>query len=1046
VNRDTAEGWYKDAVVYEVHVKGFQDSNGDGIGDFQGLRSRLPWLRGLGVDCLWLLPFFPSPLRDDGYDISDYMAVHPDYGTLRDFREFLADAHRLGIRVLIELVLNHTSDQHPWFQAARRAPRGSAKREWYVWSDDPRRYEGTRIIFTDTETSNWTWDPVAGQYYWHRFFSHQPDLNFDHPAVRRAVGRVLRFWLDRGVDGVRLDAVPYLVEREGTSCENLPETHAILRDLRRIADGYSPQRIFLAEANQWPQDVAQYFGDGDECHMAFHFPLMPRLFMALAQEDAHPVREILESTPAIPPDCQWAIFLRNHDELTLEMVTDRERDYMYRAYASDPRMRINVGIRRRLAPLVGNSRTRIELLDALLLSLPGTPVLYYGDEIGMGDNIYLGDRNGVRTPMQWSPDRNAGFSSAEFARLYSPPVMDGIYGYQGLNVEAQERDPSSLLHWTRRILSIRSGHRAFGRGGIRFVEGSNRRVLAFLRESGEETLLVVANFSRHPQPVSLQLRDLAGRVPVEMFGGSPFPEIAEEDYPLALSPHGFYWFRLESPRQAAEGIRTGRVPVSRGSFPLLETDRPEGWWEDPAALLRLQEAALPTWLQGRVWLEESDGAFDACSIEEVAHLGGGCAAMVCEVRRRGRPRPTRFGLVLLRTGEDEAESVLRQSPGAVVARTRSGEGSEELLVDALATRRGLALVEESLRSGARSGPFRFECDPDWEAGGGGFRLPEPDMRHPVLLGGGRALKVFHRLRPGLHPGEEVLRHLEAAGFGRVPRVRGGIVHEPSGSRLGILMDRIAHQGKADERFREACLAHLEAPSDDPVDPTVVGMARLLGRRTGELHSALADDRGDRSFAAAPWDGNWQSRTVAEIDRRLDRLGPESPFEAERDRIGSFLASLGRLPDPGSRIRVHGDLHLGQVLWTENDYTFLDFEGEPGSTPEQRRAPQSPSKDLASLRISIHVEALRAASSRPSASVSASTAAALWAERTWEHLRAGYAETAPARILPGPGSEEGLLRLHVLARLVARAETAHVPHPAIPRLVRHLVLGDTGVEG
>jgi maltose alpha-D-glucosyltransferase/alpha-amylase len=536
--------WFKDAVIYETHVRSFLDTNADGIGDLRGLTEKLDYLSDLGVNVLWLLPFFPSPLRDDGYDIADYRGVHPDYGTLADFEALVEAAHRLGIRVLVELVVNHTSDQHPWFQRARRAPRGSPERDFYVWSDTDDRWKEARIIFTDTEKSNWTWDPEAKQYYWHRFFSHQPDLNFDNPQVLEEVLAVLAFWADLGVDAFRLDAVPYLVERDGTSCENLPETHEVIRKIRAFVEERYPGRMLLAEANQWPDDVRPYFGEGDECHMAFHFPLMPRIFMALRLEDAEPVVDIMRRTPPIPDTCQWALFLRNHDELTLEMVTSDERDYMYLAYSQDPRMRINLGIRRRLAPLVDNSRRRIELLHAILFSFPGTPVVYYGDEIGMGDNIWLHDRNGVRTPMQWSADRNAGFSRADPSRLFTGPVADPVYGYQAVNVEAQQRDPSSLLHWMRNMISLRKLFRAFGRGSIEFLPVANRKVLAYVRRHEDDVILCVANVSRFAQPAQLDLSAFEGAVPVEIVGYTEFPPVGKLPYFLTLGPYGFYWFEL----------------------------------------------------------------------------------------------------------------------------------------------------------------------------------------------------------------------------------------------------------------------------------------------------------------------------------------------------------------------------------------------------------------------------------------------------------------------------------------------------------------------
>jgi maltose alpha-D-glucosyltransferase/alpha-amylase len=539
--------WYKDAIIYELPVKSFFDANADGVGDFRGLYEKLDYLEALGVTCLWLLPFFPSPLKDDGYDIAEYTRVHASYGTLDDFRQFLEAAHARGMRVVIELVLNHTSDQHPWFQRARSAPPGSVERDYYVWSDTDQKFPGVRIIFLDTEQSNWSWDPVAQAYYWHRFFHHQPDLNFDNPAVIREIEAVLDFWVDLGVDGFRLDAVPYLIERDGTNCENLPETHGIIKGIRRHLDAGGPGRMLLAEANQLPADVRAYFGDGDECHMAYHFPVMPRIFMAIHAEDRMPITDVMERTPAIPENCQWALFLRNHDELTLEMVTDDERDYMYLAYSMDPQARLNLGIRRRLAPLVGNNRRRIELLNALLFSFPGTPIIYYGDEIGMGDNLYLGDRNGVRTPMQWTSDRNGGFSRADAARLYSPVLMDPVYGYQAVNVEAEESDTASLLHWMRNLIRLRKQFKVFGRGSIEFLSPGNRKVLAYVRRYRDDIILCVANLARSVQPASLDLSVFAGLVPVEMLGYTEFPAIGTTPYFLTLGPYGFYWFELQRP-------------------------------------------------------------------------------------------------------------------------------------------------------------------------------------------------------------------------------------------------------------------------------------------------------------------------------------------------------------------------------------------------------------------------------------------------------------------------------------------------------------------
>jgi maltose alpha-D-glucosyltransferase / alpha-amylase len=535
--------WYKDAIIYQVHVRTFHDSNGDGIGDFRGLAEKLDYLQELGINALWLMPFFPSPLRDDGYDISDYRSVHPSYGTLDDFKSFLTAAHERGIRVIVEMVLNHTSDQHPWFQESRSSLI-NPRRDWYVWSDTDTRYRGVRIIFLDTETSNWARDPVSKSYYWHRFFSHQPDLNYDNPAVREEMWSVMQFWLEMGVDGFRLDAVPYLVEREGTSCENLPETHAVLKELRSKLDQHFPGKMLLAEANQWPADLRQYFAEGDEFHMAFHFPLMPRMFMGLKLEDRKPIIDILQQTPDIPDSCQWCLFLRNHDELTLEMVTDLERDYMYDTYAGDKAMRLNLGIRRRLAPLLDNDRRRVELMTGMLMSLPGTPIIYYGDEIGMGDNIHLGDRNGVRTPMQWDGGWNAGFSAADPEGLYSPLILDPLYGYPAVNVHAQKRSGHSLLAWMKRIIETRKSTQVFGRGSIEFLHPANHRVLAYVRQYKSETVLVVNNLSSSAQAVELDLRRYKGNILVEMSGRNIFPRIGDLPYLLTLGPYQFFWFRL----------------------------------------------------------------------------------------------------------------------------------------------------------------------------------------------------------------------------------------------------------------------------------------------------------------------------------------------------------------------------------------------------------------------------------------------------------------------------------------------------------------------
>ncbi|HEV2619172.1 MAG TPA: maltose alpha-D-glucosyltransferase, partial [Acidobacteriaceae bacterium] len=654
--------WYKDALIYELHVRAFQDSNGDGIGDFGGLLSRLDYLQELGVTCLWLLPFFPSPLKDDGYDISNYVDVNPSYGTIEDFKQFLDAAHQRGMQVMIELVINHTSDQHPWFQAARRAPKGSAEREMYVWSDTDRKYEGVRIIFTDTEKSNWTWDEQAQAFYWHRFFSHQPDLNFDNPKVMDEVLKAMRFWLDMGVDALRLDAIPYLVERDGTSCENVPETHVKIKEIRAVIDAEYENRVILAEANMWPADVRPYFGEGDECHMAFHFPLMPRIYMALRQEDRLPITDIMAQTPEIPGACQWGLFLRNHDELTLEMVTNDERDYMYLAYSADPRMRINVGIRRRLAPLLDNNRRRIELLNSLLFSFPGTPILYYGDEIGMGDNIYLGDRNGVRTPMQWTSDRNAGFSRAVPARLYAPVIMDPIWGYEAINVEAQLTDQSSLLHWTRNMIALRKLFKVFGRGTQEFLAPENRKVLAYLREYMDESgtterVLCVANLSRFAQPVSLDLSRFAGMVPVEMLGYVAFPAIDRTPYAITLAPYSFLWLELQA---AAEVVEAPVVETGEQALNLVA-----GSWKDllAASGLALVQELLPAYLVRQRWFGAKSRTIASVRVKDWVEMPGVAAAIVfIEVSYADAAEADVYQLPLALSSGSEAEAVRAGAP------------------------------------------------------------------------------------------------------------------------------------------------------------------------------------------------------------------------------------------------------------------------------------------------------------------------------------------------------------------------------------------------
>jgi maltose alpha-D-glucosyltransferase/alpha-amylase len=992
--------WFKDAIIYELHVRAFHDSNSDGIGDFGGLLQKLDYLQDLGVTCLWLLPFFPSPLRDDGYDIADYLSVHPSYGTLDDFRAFLGAAHDRGLQVMIELVVNHTSDQHPWFQAARLAPPGSPEREFYVWSDTDQRYRDARIIFTDTEKSNWTWDPVAKAYFWHRFFSHQPDLNFDNPAVVDEVVKVMRFWLDLGVDGLRLDAIPYLVERDGTTCENLPETHAVIKRLRREMDAQHDNRVILAEANQWPVDVSPYFGEGDECHMAFHFPLMPRIFMALRLEDRLPITDVMTQTPDIPPGCQWALFLRNHDELTLEMVSNEERDYMYLAYSADPLMRINIGIRRRLAPLMDNNRRRIELLNSLLFSFPGTPILYYGDEIGMGDNIYLGDRNGVRTPMQWNADRNAGFSRATPAKLYSPVIMDPVYGYEAVNVEAQQGDASSMLSWMRNMIALRKLFTLFGRGSFEMLHPANRKVLAYIRRHEDEQVLCVANLSRFPQPVELDLAGLQGVTPVEMLGYVEFPPIGREPYPLTLGPYGFLWFELHKP---TEPIETAAEERSTGTVVLNMTG---GWTGlfDGDVRHRLESGPLAAFLSRQRWFGGKARTIRATSVADWVELAGvGTALALVDVEYHEGESERYFVPLAIRIGPD-ADRVRDESPGSVIAAV-SVTGGQGLLVDGLfdpaASGALLSCIELASEIRTRRGTIQGAPGPALADALAGLaerlvpvRSSAEQSNTSVRFGDRLILKLFRRQEPGPNPDAEISRYLtESAGFAYVPPYAGAIEYGDGGSRhtLAMLQRIVPNEGDGwqwtlDElhRYYERCSTQAAPPPDAnahaaplvelAVAPTTaaaqehvglcLGAAETLGLRTAEMHLALARNTGNPAFAP-------ERMTAADL-RQLEsdlRTHASAVFEALKrslstlpdevvERAGPVLGrhrwlmsrfdALSTATASGWRIRIHGDYHLGQVLRARGDYVILDFEGEPARPLASRRAKQSPLKDVTGM--------------------------------------------------------------------------------------------------
>ena len=1009
--------WYKDAIIYHLHVKGFFDSQGDGFGDFPGLSAKLDYIQELGATAIWLLPFYPSPLRDDGYDIADYFDVHPRYGTLRDFKAFVRAAHRRGLRVITELVINHTSDRHPWFLDARQP--GSLRRDYYVWSDRDDRLGEVRIIFKDTEQSNWAWDPVAGQYYWHRFFSHQPDLNHNNPKVVRAVLKVLRFWLDMGVDGLRLDAIPYLCVREGTNCENLPETHAVIRQIRAEVDAHYSNRMLLAEANQWPEDVIHYFGNADECHMAFHFPLMPRIYLAVAQGDRAPITDILRQTPAIPDSCQWALFLRNHDELTLEMVTEQERAAMVAHYAKDPTMVLNLGIRRRLAPLMDNDRRKIELLHALLLSMPGTPILYYGDELGMGDNVYIRDRDGVRTPMQWSSDRNAGFSRADPQQLYLPVISDPIYGYPAVNVEAMERTPTSLLHWMRAIIAVRRRHRAFGRGGLHLLYPSNHHILAYLRHHDEELLLCVFNLSASAQAVELDLHEHVGRYPVELLGGSTFPRIGQLPYLLTLPAYGYYWFRLSSPHQP----------------PLPMPDRPDLPFLVIGRQARVDDVLGPVFhdilgdfLHRQRWFQAKGSVILAiqATLDRVWETGPGewlWAIVRVEVQNQA---PQRYSLPLAVLWDEQAESVKQSAPARILAKIRRGPRIGvvcDAYLDPQFALQMSSAFDRAEHLTLAGGTLRFLATAAYQSP---VHL-QPAQVEPldveqshtsVRLGSLQIYKSYRRLQRRGRSEVEIGRYLtESSPFPNTAPVHGHVeLSDIDGENqtIGILVGYIPNEGDAWsytsnylEHYVEARLADEEGHGK-PTERhgAYAPFAKNLGKRTGQLHLALSRPTADPAFSPRPMTGEdvfrWASfvrqdaiRTVDTVEASLHRLDESALPYAQRlvERKRELLERLEReAPHPceGLCCRFHGDFHLGQVLLSRGDAYIIDFEGEmarPEGTLEEKH---SPLRDVAVMLRSFNYAAIVAL-----AEISASLGHAVQLEgivRAWEQeARQSYLE-------------------------------------------------------
>jgi maltose alpha-D-glucosyltransferase / alpha-amylase len=984
---DGDELWFKDAIIYQLHVKAFADSNNDGIGDFVGLTEKLDYLHELGVTALWLLPFYPSPGRDDGYDIADYRRINADFGTMQHFRRFMQEAKRRKLRVITELVINHTSDQHPWFKRARRSRPDSDARNWYVWSDTDQRYLGTRVIFNDTEKSNWTWDAEAKAYYWHRFFSHQPDLNYDNPRVILAMTQVMRRWLDIGVDGFRLDAIPYLCEREGTNNENLPETHAVIKRMRAELDSYAPGKVLLAEANQWPEDVSAYFGDGDECHMAYHFPLMPRIYMAIAQEDRFPIADILRQTPDIPPNCQWALFLRNHDELTLEMVTDVERDYLWSTYATDPRARINLGIRRRLAPLMDNDRRKIELMHSLLMSFPGTPILYYGDEIGMGDNIYLGDRNGVRTPMQWTPDRNGGFSRCDPARLFQPMIMDPVYGYEAVNVEAQSRSLASLLSWTKRLIAVRKSSKLFGRGSLSFIRPANRSVLVYVRQYQNEVLVCVANLSRSAQAAEIDLSPWRGRIPLELLGRTNFPPIGDNPYLITLAPYGFFWFQL---------CETGGAGATvTASPPEFETLVVTGGWrsllQDRSKAV-LERDVLPAFLAGRRWFAERGNLSTSTSIVGTIPLATADPELgLALIEAKGRHETATYLLPL--TIQWARLDRVRHDPNALAAvRRGSREGT---LLDATADPSFVAFVLDHLRGSQiiEADHRRIEFQPTNGFNDGtptdiaNVRAVDAEQSNTtVLVGSEYVLKLFRRLEPGINPEIEVGRFLtDTVPFSNTPALLGAIELEENGVRSAVAVVHrfVENQGDAwtvtsaylDRFVEEQRLLTAEAAGHSDELAAYVRRIEQVGQRVAELQLGLAsrDDIVDFAPEAISTSDaqHWMDDVLRRANHALNELMRRRSDLTDNDRelIDHLLSSRSSLAAtlrellPANvdavKIRHHGDFHLGQMLIAKDDVFIIDFEGEPRRSLDDRRRKAPAARDVAGLIRSIDYSATAA---------------------------------------------------------------------------------------
>jgi maltose alpha-D-glucosyltransferase / alpha-amylase len=993
--------WYKDAIIYEVHIKAFRDSNRDGMGDFKGLMEKLDYLQELGVSAIWLLPFYPSPLKDDGYDIADYYSINTRYGSLDEFRQLLEEAHKRNLKVITELVINHTSDQHPWFQKARTAPKDSVERNFYVWTDDPTQYKDVRIIFQDFEASNWTWDPVAQQYYWHRFFHHQPDLNYDNPLVQEEIFKIIDYWCEMGVDGFRLDAVPYLYEREETNGENLPETHAFLKRLRKHIDKKYPGTAFLAEANMWPEDAASYFGNGDECHMNYHFPVMPRMFMSVQQEDRYPITDIFDQTPSIPSNCQWAIFLRNHDELTLEMVTDEERDFMYAAYAKDQKARINLGIRHRLAPLMDNNRSKIELMNSLLFSLPGTPVIYYGDEIGMGDNYYLGDRDGVRTPMQWSPDRNAGFSETNPQQLYLPVIIDPEYHYEAVNVEMQRKNTSSLFWFMKRMISMRKNYKAFGRGDMKFLHVDNPKILAFTRTYEDETLLIICNLSKYAQPAEIDLREFNGYIPVEIFSKNSFPLIKNEPYFFTLSAHSFQWFALQKVHHKKDDV---------SALPVLEVED----WEDVLkgeTRTLLENKILLSFLDNRPWFKGRGRKLYSTTIQKCVpipvHEKPSYLLLINVTYESGFPET--YQLIITSVTGDNMEKLSMSCPESVIAQMRI-HGMPALLCDAyyvyevqvyfmkqLAANREVKSGDDSIyfRSKDEVSSFLQEhVQPLAKMHSGDENNTSITYNNKFFL------KMYRKVDKSISPDVELSYYLsEDAHFKYVPEYLGAVElnQGKDAITLGMMQVLIENHGDGESYMRERIANYLErilARNGEPTELNEIkgdithpvgfdelsgelqnllgsrtaDQASLIGLRTAEMHLTLAQGPA-KDFKPEEYSLHYQRSVFSSmqalirestqaLEKKFHTLSEQTQKEAQflLDNKENLLNVSRRIYQKKLDIwktRTHGSYSLKKLLMSGKDVIIQDFGGKQEKSFSARRLKRSPLRDIAEMIISFH---------------------------------------------------------------------------------------------